>query len=148
MTEEEIMRAVNTTAKDGTEMEPMAALANAKGVKAEIRLNLTIADLAATLATGQVAIVSMQAWRDEPPAGQPVKPWAQTWDSGHYLTVIGIDDKNVFFVDPSLHGRRGYIPIKEFEERWHDGSIRLGQMQAPAILFAGKPSPVVWEPIL
>jgi len=148
MTEEDIMKGAHTTAKDGTEMEPMAALAISKGLKATIRLNMTVAELATIVGSGQLTIVTMQAWRDDPKPGVAVKPWADTWDSGHYLTVIGVDDKNVFFVDPSLHGRRGFIPIPEFEQRWHDVSSRLGRMQAPAIVFEGQPSPTVWEQIL
>lgn len=40
--------------------------------------------------------------------------------SGHYVVAIGYDKKHIYFEDPSSQGRRTYLPIEEFEDRWHD----------------------------
>jgi uncharacterized protein YvpB len=49
---------------------------------------------------------------------------------GHFIVAIGYDDQNFYFEDPSLAGRRGFIPIAEFDQRWHEDDsghkLRLG----------------------
>jgi len=42
-------------------------------------------------------IVNGQAWRDDSGI-----PWANEWEDGHYMVVIGLDEKNVYFEDPSI----------------------------------------------
>lgn len=82
------------------------------GFRAEIRENLTLDDLRDSINKGIPVIVRLQAWKDE----------NQTWEmnaSSHYMVVIGIDSKNVYFEDPWILGNRGYIPHDEFIERWH-----------------------------
>jgi predicted double-glycine peptidase len=46
--------------------------------------------------------------------------WENDWEAGHYVVVIGIDDRNIYVEDPSLLGSRGVIPQVEFLKRWHD----------------------------
>jgi predicted double-glycine peptidase len=62
-------------------------------------------------------IIAAQAWRDD---AEKDKPWKDIWDSGHYMVVIGLDKKNVYFEDPSILQSRGFMPREEFLERWHD----------------------------
>src|SRR5262245_43580213 len=61
--EEEIMRQVNSTPQNGTEMEPMAAMAEKHGITAGARTSATLADLEGQASAGQVTIVSLQAYR-------------------------------------------------------------------------------------
>jgi hypothetical protein len=39
---------------------------------------------------------------------------------GHYVVAIGFDDANIYFMDPSISGRRGYLSWREFKQRWHE----------------------------
>jgi hypothetical protein len=34
--------------------------------------------------------------------------------------AVPYDEKNIYFEDPSVAGRRGFIPIEEFDGRWHE----------------------------
>jgi uncharacterized protein len=60
-------------------------------------------------------IVDIQAWREDRDTA-----WPDRWDDGHYVVVIGMDERNVYFEDPSLEGQQGRIPRKEFVDRWRD----------------------------
>lgn len=144
LSEEDILKQVGTTAQNGTEMEPMAALAEKYGLKAAVRTELNLADLEKQLAAKQLTIVTLQAYRDTDP---PEIPYRDVWDSGHYVIVVGMDAENLYFVDPNLDGHRGFIPRPAFLERWHDGSLALGKMQRPAILLTGTPKPTLLEEI-
>jgi predicted double-glycine peptidase len=144
LSEADIMKAAGTTPQDGTEMEPMAALAQAKGIGATVRTDMTVAELREIAERGQLSIPTLQAYPDSTP-GKPNPPWGDDWDDGHYMVVIGADAHEVYFEDPSQDGSRGYIPIAEFNDRWHDLSIKLGKMQHPAIVLEGTPKPAVWQ---
>ena len=85
------------------------------GLSADLREGLDLADLEAALASGTTVIVDLQAWR-----GPTDLPWAETWDDGHYMVLLGMDTRNLYFEDPSLLGSRGFISRGEFVERWHD----------------------------
>jgi predicted double-glycine peptidase len=85
------------------------------GLSADLREGLDLADLEAALAAGTTVIVDLQAWR-----GPTDLPWAETWEDGHYMVLLGMDGENLYFEDPSLLGSRGTIPRSEFVDRWHD----------------------------
>jgi hypothetical protein len=40
--------------------------------------------------------------------------------------AIGYDDDNVYFMDPSLTGRRGFLSWADLDKRWHEneGTVR------------------------
>jgi hypothetical protein len=67
--------------------------------------------------------VIVQAWNGYEQDGiwVPVAPdrWEDVWNAGHYLVVIGVDSRNLYFEDPALLGTRGVIPVHEFPDRWH-----------------------------
>ena len=93
----------------------MAATARRYGVDAEVRTGLTLDDLAAELDRRAVVIVAIQAW-----PSHPVVDWSAVWDDGHYVVLVGIDDRRVYVMDPSLRTGYGYLPRGEFLQRWHD----------------------------
>ena len=35
-----------------------------------------------------------------------------------------MDDDNVYLMDPSMNGKRSFIPRQEFSDRWHDVNDR------------------------
>lgn len=114
--ESTLMEMLKTT-KNGTNPRDIVQVADELGYNVSLREKLTIDDLQVSVKEGVPVIVSGQAWRD----GEDLnKPWKDVWDSGHYMVVIGVDEKNVYFEDPSLLGSRGVIQREEFMERWHD----------------------------
>ena len=109
-----ILVMLNVTPQWGTSPDEIVRVARDIGFEAEFRENLTLEDLEASIKAGVPVIVAAQAWRDEGTS------WADDWEDGHYMVVIGLDEKNVYLEDPSLLGSRGFIPRQEFVERWHD----------------------------
>jgi predicted double-glycine peptidase len=115
--EDALYPALKTTDARGTEPEPMAALLTLNGLVAEYRSGeVTVADLERAVDARQPPIVDLQAWRDRD------TPWRETWDSGHYIVMVGYDDEHLFFADPSTMTPHGYVflPRGELDERWHD----------------------------
>lgn len=96
-----------TTKRDGTPPFPIADEAEARGLKANYRGDVTVDDLRDALAAGLTVILDIQADEDDP-------------DSGHYVVMVGLDDSNVYVMDPSTGGRYAYLPLDELDERWHD----------------------------
>lgn len=137
--EEHLMKEMGTNAKDGTDHHRMAAYANKVGVKAEVRTNVPIAEVAQALSRDQLVVIECQAHEDRP--GKD-KDYTNVWDSGHYMVVIGLDDKTIYFMDPSLGGYRGYLPIPEFMVRWHDLGGKNEKLYQTAIFLDAKPAPV------
>ncbi|MBI3925261.1 MAG: C39 family peptidase [Armatimonadetes bacterium] len=113
--EDQLMERLGTDPEVGTPPDAILRVARELGLQADLREGLALEDLAAALEQGVPVIVAMQAWRDGPGS-----PWAEEWDDGHYVVVIGLDAEKVVVEDPSLLGSRGFLPRAEFVERWHD----------------------------
>jgi len=136
--EAELMRMLETDPQDGTSPEKMIAVAQSLGFNAEFRENLALADLEASLLRGIPPIVAAQVWRDPQDLN---KPWPEVWESGHYLVLVGMDEMNLYFEDPSLLGSRGFIPRQEFLERWHDQVDERKFYNGAIFIEGGEPSP-------
>lgn len=115
--EDELQRRLGTTPEQGTHPDRILALAGELGFAAQLQENTTLEQLQQELAAGRPVLVMLQAWRD--PDEQSLS-WSDTWESGHYGVVIGIDEHQVYFEDPSLLGSRGSISRQQLLERWHD----------------------------
>lgn len=113
--EEELLMLLGTTAEGGTLPESMVDVAHQFNYSAEMRDNLTLADLEASVDAGVPVIIAAQAY-----AGNESPPYTQDWEDGHYMVVIGVDSENVYLEDPAILGSRGMIPRLEFLTRWHD----------------------------
>lgn len=50
---------------------------------------------------------------------RPVICLISAWNTGHYVVAIGYDKDNFYFMDSGLWNSIGFIPKKEFEERWY-----------------------------
>jgi uncharacterized protein len=112
-----LLQELGTTEEYGTPPESIVNVARAYNFSAGLRTNLTLADLEEANTEKIPVIIACQAWSDVSPA---TLPWDQDWEDGHYMVVIGIDQENTYFEDPSLLGTRGVIPRQEFLSRWHD----------------------------
>lgn len=108
---------LGTTQARGTEPEPMASLLCKAGLVAQYRHgDVTLEELERAVDRREPPIVDLQAWSDHGAS------WAQTWDAGHYVVMVGYDAEHLFFVDPSRATPRGYafLPRADLEDRWHD----------------------------
>ncbi len=113
--EDRLVARLHCTPELGTHPDDIVRVAREFGLRAELREGLKLDDLEAALSKGVTVIVDLQAWRQS-----QNRPWTEIWDDGHYMVLLGMDRKNLYFEDPSLLGSRGYIPRQEFLERWHD----------------------------
>jgi predicted double-glycine peptidase len=115
--EDELMSRLHTDPENGTNPKEIVRVAGEEGLKAQLRENVSLNDVRSSIDKGNPVIIDCQAWRE---GDDLQKPWRDIWDSGHYMVVVGMDDKNVYFEDPSILGSVGWIARPEFEERWHD----------------------------
>ena len=113
--EDRLAARLRSTPEAGTHPLDIVRVAREFGLQAELREGLDLPDLEAALASGTTVIVDLQAWRERTDI-----PWTETWDDGHYMVLVGADAEKLYFEDPSLLGRRGFIPRAEFVDRWHD----------------------------
>ncbi|HSD58196.1 MAG TPA: C39 family peptidase [Methanotrichaceae archaeon] len=115
--EEDLRELLNTDPESGTYPEDILRVASELGLEAEYRENSTLEEIETSVSQGVPVIVDCQAWRS--PASGNVS-WADDWVDGHWMVIIGLDDENVYFEDPYILGRRGFMSRQEFEERWHN----------------------------
>ncbi|MDD1723749.1 MAG: C39 family peptidase [Methanospirillum sp.] len=125
MREDELVELLNTTEESGTPPENIQSVAASLGLTASVEENLTPEQLEESIDANIPVIIAAQAWNGEyadDGTWISVTPesWNDTWEDGHYMVVIGIDDRNVYLEDPAQLGTRGVIPIGEFLSRWHD----------------------------
>ena len=113
--EDRLMARLRTSPEQGTSPDNIIRVAREYDLEAGLKEGLGLADLEAGLREGWTVIVDLQAWRESAAA-----PWTETWDDGHYVVLLGVDEANLYFEDPSLLGARGSIPKREFLDRWHD----------------------------
>jgi predicted double-glycine peptidase len=113
--EDRLAARLHSTPEAGTHPLDIVRVAREFGLAANLREGLELADLETALGSGSSVIVDLQAWRDRTDI-----PWTATWDDGHYMILLGMDDGNLYFEDPSLLGTRGVISRSEFVDRWHD----------------------------
>jgi hypothetical protein len=113
--EDRLVARLRSTPEAGTHPLDIVRVAREFGLTAELREGLSLADLEAALAAGTTVIVDLQAWRE----GTDI-PWAETWEDGHYMVLLSLDNEKLYFEDPSLLGAHGFIPRDEFLDRWHD----------------------------
>src|SRR3954469_6122178 len=97
--EAELMNLLKTNSEVGTYPENIVAGAGALGFKAEMRDHLTIDELRDFTASGKPAIALAQVWRSYADVSVSAE---DEWGSGHYVTVLGVDDDYVYFQDPFI----------------------------------------------
>ena len=102
------------TGEGGTSFCAVEKVAKRHGLQAKSYHNMGLHSLKSNLDRDRPVICSIQAWRDF------YIPYKCDWNDGHFVIAIGYDEKNIYFMDPSVLGNYTYIPILEFLERWHD----------------------------
>lgn len=117
--ESDLRTRLNTTPAHGTYPWDMVRVARELGFTAEWRENLTLADLETSLRSGVPVIIDGQRFKNQN------KTWEDTWNTGHYMVVFGIDNQNVYLEDPAMLGFRLALPREEFISLWHDYECEL-----------------------
>ena len=108
--------ALGTNKQIGTYFENIVAYAHQLGLEAEWQDRMTTEQLEKIVRRGVPVLCSIQAYADD-----KVHYNDPDWnEDGHYVVAIGFDDDNIYFMDPSIGERRGYLPWSEFEKRWHE----------------------------
>jgi predicted double-glycine peptidase len=110
--EEKFIKMMNTNYHDGTRPKDIVATARDYGLCVKQKHNMTVRQLKNMLDLERPVIVPIQAYGS--------KKYYKKRQSGHYVVAIGYDDEAIFFEDPVLKGRRGYLTYEEFDERWYD----------------------------
>jgi ABC-type bacteriocin/lantibiotic exporter with double-glycine peptidase domain len=80
-------------------------------------------------------IVVVQAWAQR---YMTLEDWKVDYDDGHYVIVIGYDDRIIIFEDPASF-RKTWMTEEEFLVRWHDIDPRTQQkFEHFAMVLLGK----------
>jgi uncharacterized protein len=143
--ESELHAPLAVTPEEGTHPDRIVAVARERGLTADKRTGLTLVDVEQALAQHAVVILAIQAWPEQPlrDAGAWEVRWQERWEDGHYVVVVGLDDRNLYVMDPSLRGSYGFIPRAELLRRWHDfetvGGRRV-EYDRLGIVIRGKPA--------
>jgi len=118
----DVLRKDLGTNREGTNYQSIVKYAKTHGLAAEIHSDMTMDQLQRYIDQGKPVICSIQAYDDNRNHSPERKSEIYEHENvnGHYVVAMGQDEGNLFFMDPSLTGRRGYLPKGEFEKRWHD----------------------------
>jgi ABC-type bacteriocin/lantibiotic exporter with double-glycine peptidase domain len=82
--------------------------------KVEEKHNMKIDDLKKLIDKKIPIIVAIQAWSDNN------VDYSKDFKDGHWVVVIGYDDNNLYFNDPSIADNIGIMSQTDFKKRWHD----------------------------
>jgi predicted double-glycine peptidase len=124
----ELAKLIGASPRRGTSYRSIIRFANQKfmdplkrNFQMRIKTNMTLDDLRQLIDQGKPTIVLLQAW------GNPGVDWKAEWNEGHYAVVVGYDENNIYFMDPSVLGHYAFVPIEEFLDRWHDKDPVTGE---------------------
>lgn len=116
--EDELIEALGADYDNGTRHTRMEEFARKEGLHVVAKTKSIIDELERHVHGGNPCIVALQAWHAD--VVDTSFNYADEWEDGHYVVVIGVDQENVYLMDPSLLGCYSYLPRAQFQERWHD----------------------------
>lgn len=115
--EQELMQRLHTSPETGTYVGDIVRVAREFGFAAEVKEDLTLEDLHAALTKGLPVIVCGQAWRSREDSDKSVQ---QDWQDDHYVVVLGMDKKYIYYQDPFVMRGNAFSSHRLFEESWHN----------------------------
>jgi hypothetical protein len=92
---------------------------------------MSLEELRELVDAGHVVIPLIQAWAH---GGRPRGGYGHEWQDGHYVVVTAVGPRRIVFQDPSMHGARATLSLREFMARWHDLDTDR-YMQRAAVVF-------------
>jgi predicted double-glycine peptidase len=113
--EDELMKELGT-GKDGTRVDNMISVAEAKGFRVEARQFWSLREIKHYIDEEHPVIVLLQAWADR---YMTLRDWRNDYDDGHYAILFGHAKGVLLFEDPASF-RRTWLREYEFLARWHD----------------------------
>lgn len=128
--------------KNGTPVDKMKSIAEAKGFRVEAKEHMSIPELKCHIDNGNPVIVLLQAWADRL---MTLKDWELDQEDGHYAIVIGHMKRILIFEDPASF-RRTWLREHEFLIRWHDlDTVNNHRYENFGMVLLGK-NPVIQSP--
>ena len=125
--ESQLIDLLKTDKTNGTLVRDIVKVFTSAGLQVDVKEHMTVDELFGYVKRKVPVIALIQAW------GKAVDfdgHYKDKWDDGHFVVVIGYNSKNVICSDPALF-KKGFIPIQEFMDRWHDydeGETKTYQM--------------------
>jgi len=130
-TENEMSDLCDTGERKGTDVEDIIKASTKLGLGVKVETEMTVQKLMNYVKNKTPVICHVQAW------GTP-KDYEEL-KSGHYIIAIGYDDNNLYFEDPWIVGKRGYISKIDMEKRWHGRDLYQDEIDLElGIVFNGK----------
>ncbi|MBN2362402.1 MAG: N-formylglutamate amidohydrolase [Deltaproteobacteria bacterium] len=121
--EDVLLRELGADEVDGTSLQQMIAVSEARGFVVEAGPGWSIADIKRHIDEERPVIVLVQAWVGR---YMNLRDWRNNWDDGHYAIVMGYNKDVLFFEDPSSF-HTTWLKEQEFLARWHDQDPRTGE---------------------
>jgi predicted double-glycine peptidase len=115
--EQELMQRLHTSPETGTYVGDIVRVAREFGFNAEVKEDLTLPELHATLTKDMPVIVCGQAWRSRENSAKSAQ---EDWEDDHYFVVLGMDNKYVYYQDPFAKRGNAFVSHRLFEESWHN----------------------------
>ena len=115
--EADLMKLLGTTPEEGTWPEALVRVAREQGLQAELKADLTLAEVERATSQGHPVIVLGQVWRSAN-GGENVV--VDEWDCGHWFIALDVDQDYVYFQDPYVRMGKGFVPRATFEDAWHN----------------------------
>ncbi len=132
--EDTLCKSLKSNPQEGTNYQAMVAYAKGRGYDVRVRTKMSISALKKLIDDRKPVICLIQAWAERK------VDYSQDWDDGHYVVAIGYDAKNFYFMDPSTLGNYAFIPIREFEQRWHDTDSKVRLVHFGMVLEKKQPA--------
>jgi predicted double-glycine peptidase len=113
--EDELMKELGCD-RQGTPLRNMVSVAAKNGFQVVAEKGVALDTVKQYVDQDHPVIVIVQAWAERYMA---FEDWKDSYDNGHYVIVIGYNEKIVIFEDPASF-RRTWLKEEEFLIRWHD----------------------------
>ena len=111
--ESDVLHVSKSNKKIGTQVKGIKKVARKYKIKFNEK-NMNTNYLKKCIDKNHPVLIAIQAWKEN------IQKWKGEWNSGHYVIVIGYDNKKFYFADPLCDTARTYLTYKELEDRWHD----------------------------
>ncbi len=115
--EPELIQLLHTSPETGTYVGDIVRVARGLGMKAEMKENVSLSDLQDSLKKGIPVIVCGQAWRSREDSDKSVQ---EDWEDGHYIVVLGMDKRYIYYQDPFIKRGKVFVTHQLFEKSWHN----------------------------
>lgn len=110
--ESDWIKILGTTYDTGTPPKSIVQVLKDHEVSVKVKENLSIDDLLSNVEKGRPVLCPIQAWGNR-------FYYRDTW-CGHWIIVIGFNEKYIYCEDSFIPKARGFIEHDKFINRWHD----------------------------